>query len=349
MKAFGLDFSDASLKAIVFEKEGQYIRLVNFVDFKLEEGIIVKGRIVKKDNLAEAVKKALLGGEKGTIKRRYVVTCTPEVESFVRIISLPNMPKDKLKAAIGWEFEQHIPLSASEVYLDWQKVGERGEDIEVLVAASPKKCVEAYTEVLKNADLIPIAIEASPVATSRSLVLEDDPYCYLIVDIGYSSTILIIYDQKTVRFTSSVEPFSHTFTEQLAKDLKLNLKEAESLKRMYGLNRDGKGISRKIYTSLRPVIDKLAQEIAAALKFYNNHFPHGQTPKKIILCGGGAKLKGLVPELKLILKSDVILGDPWVNIFKPGRKYIPEISRKDSLGYATAIGLALKALHGIET
>lgn len=347
MKAFGLDFSEASLKAVVLAKKAKQTKLVNFVDCALEEGIIVKGRIVKAEVLSEAIKVALKKAKKGVIKDRYVVSCMPEAESFIRIIKLPNLPEEELVSAVRWEFEQHIPLALNEVYLDWQKVGKKGNDLEVLVAAAPRKLVESYTQVIKDAGLIPLAMETESVATARSLVKENDQDCYLIVDIGYGRTSLVIHDHGMIQFASSVEPFSHSFSEKLASDLKLNLKEAESLKRMYGLSHEDKGVSQKIYRSLQPLVEKLSGEISTALKFYNDHFPQGQTLKRVMLCGGGAKLKGLVPALKIMLKEDVVLGDPWVNIWSAQGKYLPEISRKDSLSYATAIGLSLRGLVGL--
>ncbi len=346
MKAFGLDFSEGSLKAIVLTKKAKQTKLVNFFDFPLEEGIIVKGRIVKEEALSVAIKDALKAAKKGALKDRFVVSCMPEAESFIRIIKLPNLPEDELSAAVRWEFEQHIPLALNEVYFDWQKAGKQGSDLEVFVAAAPRKLVESYTQAIKAAGLIPLAIETESIATARSLVRENDPDCYLIVDIGYSRTSLVIYDHGMLQFASSVEPYSQSFSEKLASDLKLNLQEAESLKRMYGLNHEARGISQKVYRSLRPLVEKLAQEISTALKFYNDHFPQGQSLQRVMLCGGGAKLKGLVPALKIILKEDVVLGDPWVNIWSTQGKYLPEISRKDSLSYATAIGLALRGLAG---
>jgi len=347
MHAFGLDLSDASLKLIELRLEGQNTELANFCDLPLAEGVIVKGRIVKEDLLATSIKEVLKKAQKGEVKNRFVVSCVPESESFVRIISLPSLPEEELAQGVRWEFEQHIPLSLDQVYLDWQKIESEEEEIKVLVAASPKKLVDAYTSVLKKGGLIPWAIEAESAASARSLIKEGDPACFLLVDIGFSRTSLIIYDHKTLQFTSAVELFGQSFTNKLTENLKVGLKEAESLKRIYGLSSRKKGPSEKVHQSLLPLVRSLAEEIRTALKFYSEHFPRGQTVKKIVLSGGGSKLKGLVPELKAILKTDVTLGNPWVNILDPDRKYLPEINRKDALSYATAIGLALRGMEGL--
>lgn len=346
MRAFGLDLSDQSLKLIELKKEGKNIQLHNFCDLILEEGVIIKGRIVKEDLLVSSIKKSLLKAEKGKIRTRFVVASIPEFESFVRIIKLPRLPSNELSQAVKWESEQHIPLSPEEVYLDWQKVGEEEKNLKILVAAAPKKLVDNYVQVLKKADLVPIACEIESAATARSLISEGDKSCNLLVDIGRARTSLIIFDHGALQFTSAVEPFGQSFTDQISKDLKVDPKKAERLKKNYGLNREKRGLKKKIYKSLSPLIHDLAQEMQTAVKFYRDHFPQGQDLNKIILCGGGAKMKGIVPELKILLKQEVVLGDPWINVLKSDQKYLPQINRKDSLSFATAIGLALRGLEG---
>lgn len=351
MRAFGLDLSDQSLKLIELKREGSELRLANFYDAALEEGVIIKGRIVKEDVLVAAIRESLIRARKGKIKTRFAVACIPELESFVRVIKLPSLPEEELAQAVRFESEQHIPLSGEEVYLDWQKIGQEPEgNLEVLVAASPKKLVDSYVSVLAKANLIPMVVEIESAATVRSVIRSEDKLCYLVVDIGRARTSLIIYDQGTLQFTSSVEPFGGSFTEKISKDLNLNLEEAEKFKKLYGLIRQDKRQNKKVRESLLPVVLKLADEINIAKKFYEDHFPAGQKFSKIILCGGGAKLAGLVPELKIILKEEVMLANPWVNVINQKDKYLPEINRKDSkdsLGYTTAIGLALRGVEGI--
>jgi Tfp pilus assembly PilM family ATPase len=65
--------------------------------------------------------------------------------------------------------------------------------------------------------------------------------------------------------------------------------------------------------------------------------------KKIILCGGGSNLKGIIPYLTKRLKKDVLMSDPWVNL-NLGQN-LPPINKADSVRYSTVIGLALRAIN----
>jgi len=61
-----------------------------------------------------------------------------------------------------------------------------------------------------------------------------------------------------------------------------------------------------------------------------------------LLCGGGANLKGLSELLALELKIPVEIGNPWVNILPEDQKEVSGLSTEKSLGYAAALGLALR-------
>jgi len=83
------------------------------------------------------------------------------------------------------------------------------------------------------------------------------------------------------------------------------------------------------------------------LDYYQTHFKDrhivsdGKRVDKVILCGQGANLKGLADFFSSNLKIPVEIGNPWVNVLPPSFKKIPELSFKESLGYTSALGLAL--------
>ena len=62
------------------------------------------------------------------------------------------------------------------------------------------------------------------------------------------------------------------------------------------------------------------------------------------MCGRGANLKGLLDFISLKLKIPVELGNPWINILPKQLKEVPGLPFAQSLGYATALGLALRGI-----
>ena len=73
-------------------------------------------------------------------------------------------------------------------------------------------------------------------------------------------------------------------------------------------------------------------------------FKEGKTISKILLCGGGANLKGLPETLSSAVKIPVSVGNPWVNVLPNAIKEVPGLSFKESVSYSTAFGLALRGI-----
>ncbi len=121
--------------------------------------------------------------------------------------------------------------------------------------------------------------------------------------------------------------------------------EAEKLKLMHGLKKNNKE-GELVFEALTPVLTDLIGQIKNHLSYYQSHAEHEHLPsnikevKEILLCGGGANLKGLVEFLLGELKIKTKLGDPWVNILKG----VPEMPFEKSLSFTTALGLALRGI-----
>ena len=364
-EAFGLDISDLSLKIIKLKKKRGRLTLASFGETEIKPGIIKEGEIKDEKKLAEIIKDSLkkVKGEK--LKTKYVVASLPEEKAFLQVIQLPKMPPEDLKSAVIYEAENYIPLPIDQVYLDSQIVPplyNHQDHFDVLLAAMPKKIVDPYLSSLKKAGLEPIALEIESLAISRALIKNEvSPVPLLLIDLGATRTSFIIFSGHSLRFTSSIPVSSGSFTEIIAKNLRINLAEAERLKIKYGLEEKIKLRVKKdsfekitekarIFEALVPAMVDLIQQIKKHLDYYQSHTSHEHLPPngnrvaKILLCGGGANLKGLTELLALELKIPVQLGNPWVNILPEGQKELSELPFEKSLGYTTALGLALRGI-----
>ena len=266
----------------------------------------------------------------------------PEQHAFVRVIQLPKMKLAEAKEAVKWEAEANIPMSIEEVYLDWQTIKpivKSPDHLDVLINAAPKDLVGDYVEAIRGAGLIPMALEIESMATARSLVKGEFSHKpILIVDLGFTRTSFIIFLGHVLRFTTSAQVSNQQMINAIAKSLKVKEEEAKKLKFKIGLAKTKK--DDRVFNALLPSLNELVQAIQKYIVFYREH----ADISKIILCGGGANLRGLPQFLSTRLKIPVVCGNPWVNILKPPVKEIPELSYKESLSYATALGLALRGI-----
>jgi len=350
-KTFGLDISDSSLKIIKLKKKRKGFGLASLGEQRIKDGIIKDGEIKNQEELIRIIKESVLKVEGEKIRTKYAICSLPEEKSFLKIIQMPKMKEEDLKMAVKYEAENHIPLSLDEVYLDSQiivPIKDHLDHMDVLIVAFPKNIIDSYVYCLKEAGLQPVIMELESTAIVRALVEKEISYFPLfIIDIGVDKTSFIIFSGCSLRFTSSISISSKTFTEAIAKNLKISAEEAEKIKLKYGS--DSKSAkNKKILESLLPVLAGLAEQIEKCLLFYKTHASHehlnieGQGIKKIILCGGGANVGGLSAFLSEKLGCPVELGNPWVNVLSKAQKESSLISYKNSLKYTTAIGLALR-------
>lgn len=351
-EAFGLDISDLSLKIVKLKKRGKIFDLASFGEQPIKPGIIKKGEIKKEEDLIKIIKDALPRVKGQPIKTKYVVASLPEEKAFLQVIQMPKMPEEDLKSAVVYEAENYIPLPIEEVYLDSQiilPVVNRLDHFDILIAALPKKTVDPYVACLKKADLKPLALEIESLVIARALIKgEMTTSPVLLIDLGATRTGFIVFSGHSLRFTFSIPVSSRGFSEIISKALKVNLTEAEKLKIKCGLEKKAGG--GKVFEALIPALTDLVQQIKRCLSFYRTHASHEHLPpdgkevEKILLCGGGANLKGLPEFLSLQLKIPVELGNPWINILPESQKEVPELPFEKSLAYTTALGLALKGI-----
>ncbi|MBD3208720.1 MAG: type IV pilus assembly protein PilM [Candidatus Nealsonbacteria bacterium] len=360
-KAFGLDISDLSLKIVNLKKNGGKFKMVSHGEKDIAPGVIREGRIVEQEKLVSLIEETLqeVKGEK--LSSNYVVASLPEERAFFKVIQMPKIQEGDLRSAVIYEAENYIPMPIEQVYLDFQVVPPlQGEldHLDVLIGAVPKEMVDPYLFALKEAGLEPKALEVESLAITRALIKDEiSPSPVLLIDFGATRTSFIIFSGHALRFTTSISVSSASFTEIIAKNLGVPLKEAEELKKKYGLEEkiklkmdreetDLRKKRSKIFEILMPALIDLAQQIDKHLHYYQTHSSHEHLPpdnqgvSKILLCGGGSNLKGLPEFLEQKINIPVELGNPWVNILTEEEK--PTMPLSKSMAYTTALGLALR-------
>ena len=321
-KAFGLDINDSSLKIAMFQKKKNGFYIDSLGELKMDPGLIINGAVNNEDALAKAIK-TLYGTVKGKkLKTRYAVCSLPEEESFLQVIQMPKMSEDELKSAILFEAENYIPLPIDQVYLDFQIITplEKVSDhCDVLFVAMPKKIVDTYFSCIRKAGLIPLAFEVESQSISRALIKNE--MCeqpIVILDIGQNNTDFVVFSGRSTRFTYSIPTSSSQLTNAIAEALAVSPKEAERLKVKHGLEGKEGSESKAVLKVLWPILDDFASNIKKHIDFYQEHTFHEhllskEEVRKIIICGGGANLKGLVEFLSQRLGVGVEVGDPFVN------------------------------------
>lgn len=343
--AFGLDISDLSLKVIQLKKKGKFFDLASYGETRMKPGIIEQGDIKDEKALSENIKKAIkdVCGEK--IRTRHAVISLPEEKAFLQVIQLPLMKKEEVTKAVYFEAENYIPLPIEKVYLDSQVIScdYKTNKLNVLIAAMPKTVIDLYVGALKEAGLKPVALEIESMSISRALVKEKTVCRPLIlIDLGENRAGFSIFCEHSLRFTTTHESVcAKKFTEAIAECLKVSFKEAEALKLKNGII-EGKYGKKKI-DIFTPILNELVDLTERYINYCEKQY--NQKIEKIVLCGGGANLKGLDSFLGKYFQIPVELGNSWVNIINTQTKKANPLPPEESLRYTTALGLALRGIR----
>lgn len=349
-EAFGLDINDSSLKIVKLQKKGKSFVLTSFNEVKIAPNVIKDGEIKDEPALVKTIKSACENTKGKKLDTKHVIASLPEEKSFLQVIQMPKMSKEELELAVPLEAENYIPMPINEAYLDFQVISPIKDylnNLEVLIVATPKKIVDSYVSCFKKVGLVPIALESESQAIARALVKKEATSSFLIlIDFGENNTNFIVFSGNSLRFTSSIPISSQLLTEAISESLKVDFDEAEKMKIEYGLT-DGKpkgAPAEKVSRIITPILEDLVEQIKKYLNFYRDHssyeylLPDGKTGK-ILLCGGGAELKGMTDFMSKSLGIPVELGDPLVNFLS---KKPNNIIKKNLISFTTAIGLALR-------
>lgn len=330
---FGLDIGRSFIKIVELDSANKRLKAVGNV--LTPDGGMQSESPVDLSKISDAIKACL---DKAKIN---VETCAASlIESQVvsRLIQLPALTDKELAAAISWEAEQYIPLPLKDVNLQYKVVsraeGQNGK-MDVLLTAAPKRVVEKYINVIRNAGLRPVFLETESAALVRALSSASEPTT-IIVSMGAASTELVIASNGNVLFTRSIATGGITLTRAIVAEFNLPESQAEQYKQTYGIMEDK--LSGKVAAVLKPILDILTAEVQKAVEFAHSHVSGAQVGR-VVICGGGSLLPGLSEFLVARTSLEVSLADPWAKLLKD-----PGVAAAGGQGtfYAVATGLALR-------
>ncbi|NTV22622.1 MAG: type IV pilus assembly protein PilM [Candidatus Yonathbacteria bacterium] len=341
MSAVGLDITDRRVRFLELSGSRGSMEVTRYGESPIAPGIIVGGTIKKPLEFA-----AILQSMKRKYGFEFVRVSLPEERAYIVHMDVPYVEDTNLYDAISFRLEEYVPFKPDQVVFDFIPLSETRETagtIHVLAAVMPKEDVQTYLDVLDQVGMTPIALHIEGQAMARAIVPECDNQTYMIVDIGRLRTGVSIVREGVVRFTSTVDIGSDSFSHDIIDALGVDEVEAERMKNEHTLNIREHELERV----LRPSLERMSDEIIKLYEYWHTYQAGrtGETPVyHVLLSGGGANLQGLAEYLGKKANIPVSVGNPWENV-NSFDIYIPPIEKHAALGYATVIGLALPERH----
>jgi Tfp pilus assembly PilM family ATPase len=190
--------------------------------------------------------------------------------------------------------------------------------VEVLLSSVPNSYVEQRLDLIESVGLNVIAFEPDYLAVSRSLLAPGTLAPQLIIDMGQTSTDLVVATSDAPRLTRSIPTGIDAIIRSAAQNLNIDEKQASQFIYKFGVSKEK--LEGQVFQAIIGTVDVLIGEIDKSIKFFQARYPN--TPIERIVVTGGASA---IPEFPLYLANkfgmNVEIGNAWRNVtFAPDRQ-----------------------------
>ena len=230
---------------------------------------------------------------------------------IVRFIRFPKMGKKDLKNSLQYEAEKYIPFDVSQVYLDYDIVGdeENKKFYDIALVAAKREGVDDLLLSCKSADLGVKVIDVDSFACLNTFLCaypEEVKSTVALVNIGARITNLLIMSQGVPAFSRDVYFGGDDITAGLSKRLHIAITEAAQLK--FNLKEID---DSNVKIIIREILAYLITEMKLSFDYFQNQDPKKQQKiNKVYLIGGTSRLEGLKDIIQQAIDVPTHFFDP---------------------------------------
>jgi type IV pilus assembly protein PilM len=340
----GLDIGSSAIKLVQMKQQKGRYQLQKFGTMPLEPEVIVDGTVMDQGRVVAAIKDLL---QETNVKLKDVAMSISGHSVIVKKINLPPMPDDELEGQVKLAAEQYIPFDINEVNIDFHVLNalDQAEDgqpqMSILLVAAKKDKINELTELVRGAGLTPVVLDVDAFAIENMYGINYDVQgdeVTALVNIGASVMNINIMKGGTSIFTRDISIGGNRYTEAIQRDMGLSYEEAEAAKKGQV---DGAVDKEMVGTVIEGINAEVASEIARSVDYFKTT-SEGDI-SKLFLCGGCAKVSGLIAQLTDRMGIEVALADPFRQVDTSGSGLDPVTLPDLAPLAAVGIGLALRA------
>ncbi len=305
----GLDVGSGLIKIAVIDHGRNEPELARVVIAPLLADAIVEGEVMDPGIVTDAIRSAM---EQAGLKTRDVVTAVGGRDVIIKKIQVERVKEQQARELMRWEAEQHVPFDMESVELDFQILDPDADGMEmsVLLVAAKRDLVENKMRLLTDAGLAPAMVDVDAFALHNAFEVNHPDAMQGVVgliNIGHEVTNINIMDDGVPILTRDLTIGTRRFREDLQRERGLGAEEAEGL--LQGYDRS---------PHLDAIIETRGEEIAVGVEraaaFLASSSRSGSQLRSVYLCGGGARVPGLVQALGTRLRLPVSLANPLANL-----------------------------------
>lgn len=373
--AVGVDIGTQTIKVATVKATKDGYAITGLGVAPTPEGTVDHTGIFDPQSLGAALK-GLVASTSGGVKD-LVFCIAGQSAVVVRILEVPRMSDTELVDHMQWEIQRNIPFAETNVVSDFRPIDNPklvgSQNMEVVMAVSPRSAVETVLTLIKAAGCRPGAIDVEPLGLAR--VLRTCHYHDLgikntcLVHMGHSTTSINMYREGMLAFPRTVPIGGSMLTKAISDTTGVTMEEAERRKVNEAVvpdsaagggfapgatigvpsspfgepegSQEGPGGSQggdALYKAMAGTLEEFTAEIRRSIDYFRSR---GGDVEAIGMSGGGANLKGIVEYMGRSIGLPTAKVDPFANI---GAMLSPDaetLRQQHASEFAVAVGMGL--------
>jgi len=332
----GVDISTSGIKIAFLSERTDGLELSAFGEETLKFGSVIGGEIADRAAVVEGLK-ALAKKH----KIEFANIALPEARGYLFETDAEGQTRNDWRTSIEQHIDEYVPIPPAEVMFDLVPVKRDTEKTHVAGIGYARRVIEESVSALEEAGIKVRAVESENFALPRALLPRGDTETVLIIDIGKTTTKLLVVSSRIPRLATTLDIGGHALTLAIEKYFGVPEAEARRIKAEKGIVSGTENDEH--LAAMLSTVSVIRGEIARRLDYWQTHASEsGNEPvTRAILVGGNATVRGLPEYLEAGFKIPVELGDVFVNLASRD-DWLPPVGYMQSLAYGTAIGLALR-------
>jgi type IV pilus assembly protein PilM len=301
----GLDIGTTAVRLVQVGTHRGQPRVQRSGEVGLPQGAVREGEVADVEAVAAAIK-TLWAQVKPSSKRVHLGLANRRV--VIRQVDLPWLPLDELRASLPFQAQDLLPMPVETALLDFWPLEEVTTPSGVrlqrgLLVAAARETAEKTVAAVQRAGLVPVSLDILPLALIRALAswapdaVADDAPVEALVDVGADVTNIVVHRLGQPLFVRTLLLGGSAATEAVASSLGISFEEAEHLKRSADLLAPQAAETVTVLAALEEPVEMLAREIAGSLQYYRATSSSTGPVQRLLLTGGGARLRGLTTAL----------------------------------------------------
>lgn len=332
---FGLDIGTTGVRAVQLTNNPTSKQLLRYGSEVIDQKAAASDSKADQQKLSQIIRQLL---DKTGIHTKNVAVGLPSSRVFTSVIDIERLAPAELEKTINYQADSIIPTPPAESKIDWTLLGDSPVDankVEVLITSTANEFAEKRLDILEAIGLNVIAFEPDNLAIARALIRPGTTAPHLIIDIGQTTTDLVITMNGTPRLTRSIPTGSEAFVRSAAQNLNIDENQAQEFVYKFGLSQNK--LEGQIYQSIIATVDLLVNDISKSIKFFQSRYQDAKL-ERIIMTGAASSL----PEFPLYIANkfgiEVEIGNAWAGVSYPQERQNELLAVSNT--FSVAVGLA---------